>query len=250
MTGLLQGENLLFLHGAGGRGLIWQQQLLAFPRSVAPDLPWHPGPLRASGQSTPGTWGAARWGVNRYLAAVRAYLGPASAPRIIAGHSLGGAIALLWGLTVPREVRGLILMGTGARLRVSPVVLATLRAHYNRGLEQLIALWFSPLATPRLKEKSQILLRAVPPEVLIAELQAARAFDVSADVGRLNVPVLVMCGSDDQVTPPAASRQLHEKIPGSHLVIVEGAGHMVMLEEPHATNDAIRAFLQALDRNG
>lgn len=246
MTGLLRGENLLFLHGAGGRGLIWQQQQLAFPRSEAPDLPWHPGPSRSSGQSTAGTWGAARWGVNRYLAAVRAYLGPASAPRIIAGHSLGGAIAVLWALTVPREVRGLILMGTGARLRVSPVVLATLRADYNRGLEQLMALWFAPRADPRLKEKSQILLRAVAPEVLIAELQAAEAFDVSADVGRLTVPTLVMCGSDDQVTPPALGRELHEKIPGSRLVIVEGAGHMVMLEQPRATNEAIRAFLSML----
>lgn len=250
MTGLLQGENLLFLHGAGGRGLIWQQQLLAFPKSVAPDLPWHPGPSRPSGQSTAGTWGAARWGVNRYLAAVRAYLGRASAPRIIAGHSLGGAIALLWALTVPREVQGLILIGTGTRLRVSPVVLATLRADYNRGLDQLIALWFSPRAKPRLKEKSQVLLRTVAPEVLIAELQAADAFDVSTDVGRIGVPTLVMCGSDDQVMPPAASRQLHKKIPGSRLVIIEGAGHMVMLEQPRATNDAIRAFLSGLHGNG
>ncbi len=250
MTDLLQGENLLFLHGAGGRGLIWQQQLLAFPKSLAPDLPWHPGPSRPSGQSTAGTLGATRWGVNRYLAAVRAYIGPAPAPRIIAGHSLGGAIALLWALTVPREVRGLILMATGARLRVSPVVLATLRADYNRGLEQLVALWFAPQANRRLKEKSQILLRAMAPEVLLAELRAADAFDVSAELGRINAPTLVICGSDDQVTPPEASRQLHKNIPGSRLVIIEGAGHMVMLEQPRATNDAIRTFLQGRDGTG
>jgi pimeloyl-ACP methyl ester carboxylesterase len=181
---------------------------------------------------------------------VRAYLGPAPAPRIIAGHSLGGAIALLWALTVPREVRGLILMATGARLRISPVVLATLRADYNRGLEQLLALWFAPQANRRLKEKSQILLRAMAPEVLIAELRAADAFDVSAELGRLNAPTLVICGSDDQVTPPEASRQLHKKIPGSRLVIIEGAGHMVMLEQPRATNDAIQTFLQGLDETG
>lgn len=250
MTDLLRGKSLLFVHGAGGRGLIWQQQLLAFPKSIAPDLPWHPGPPPPSGRSIVGTWGTARWGVNRYLAAVRAYIGPASVPRIIAGHSLGGAIALLWALTVPREVRGLILIGTGARLRTSPVVLATLRADYDRGLDQLIDLWFAPRASPRLKEKSQVQLRTVAPEVLIAELQAADAFDVSTDVGRINIPTLVMCGSDDQVTPPGASRQLHKEIPGSRLVVVEGAGHMVMLEQPRATNDAIRAFLQGLDRNG
>lgn len=245
MTVDLPGEGLLFLHGAGGRGLIWQQQLLAFPTATAPDLPWRAG-ASSPAQSTTGAWGVAPWGVNRYLAAVRAYVGPASAPRIVAGHSLGGAIALLWALTVPREVRALILIGTGTRLRVSPELLQTLRADRDRGLEQLMALWFAPHAAARLKEKFHTLLRAVAPEVLIAQLEAAEAFDVSADTGRIAVPALVVCGADDQVTPPALSRELHEKILGSHLVIIEDAGHMVMLEQPRATNDAIRAFLNML----
>ncbi|MGQ0550592.1 MAG: alpha/beta fold hydrolase [Armatimonadota bacterium] len=245
MTVGLPGEGLLFLHGAGGRGLIWQQQLLAFPRATAPDLPWRAG-ASSPAQSTTGAWGAAPWGVNRYLAAVRAYVGPAPAPRIVAGHSLGGAIALLWALTVPREVRALILIGTGTRLRVSPDLVRTLRVDRDRGLEQLMTLWFAPHAAAPLKEKSHTLLRAVAPEVLIAQLEAAEAFDVSADVGRITVPTVVVCGADDQVTPPALSRELHEKIPGSHLVIIEDAGHMVMLEQPRATNDAIRAFLNML----
>ncbi len=241
MTGVARGDGLLFLHGAGGLGLIWAQQLLAFPKAAAPDLPRRAGGPSAGLPSRP-----ARWGVNRYLAAVRARVGPAPGPRIIAGHSLGGAIALMWGLTVPEEVGALILIGTGARFRVAPEVLAMVRADYKRGLAELIGWWFAAGTSARLKEKSHVLLRAVAPEVLVAELEAAQVFDVTRDVGRIAVPVLVICGAEDRVTPPSSSRELHERIPGSELVIVERAGHMVMLEQPMATNAAIRAFLQRL----
>lgn len=249
MTGVSRGEGLLFLHGAGGRGLIWQQQLLAFPKASAPDLPWRSATPTAERATIVGGSGAARWGVNRYLAAVRAGAGPAPAPRIIAGHSLGGAIALLWALTVPEEVGALILIGTGARLRVAPELLATVRGDYVRGLAELIAWWFAPATSPRLKKKSHLLLQSLTPEVLRAELEAAEAFDVTAEVGRIEVPTLVICGAEDRVTPPAVGRDLHARIRASHLAIVEGAGHMVMLEQPRATNAAIRAFLQRLDVN-
>lgn len=238
MTALLRGEGVLFLHGAGGRGLVWQHQLLAFPKAQAPDLP-----RRAGGHP------AARppWGVNRYLAAVRATVGPAASPRVVAGHSLGAAIALLWALTVPEEIRALILIGAGSRLRVAPHLLETLRADYEQGLEGLIGQWFAPRAPDRLKQKSRTLLRAVNPEMLLAELEAAEAFDVTADVGRIRVPSLLLCGADDQVTTAALSRDLHERMPGSYLVTIAGAGHMVMLERPRATNAAIRAFLARLE---
>jgi pimeloyl-ACP methyl ester carboxylesterase len=61
------------------------------------------------------------------------------------------------------------------------------------------------------------------------------------------VPALVVCGADDRLTPPRYSRYLHEQIRGSRLVMVEGAGHMVMLEQPQATNQALRDFLLRLD---
>ncbi len=242
MTRVASGEGLLFLHGAGGRGLVWQQQLLAFPRAAGPDLPGRAG-------SRPAGAGA-RWGVNRYLAAVRALVGPSPAPRIVAGHSLGGAIALLWALAAPAEIRALILIGTGAGLRLPPELLEEIRRDVERGLAQLVAQWFAPQTDSRLKEKSLALLREMAPEVLLAELEAVGAFDVTADLNRLTLPALVLCGADDRITPVASSRDLHERIRGSDLVIVEGAGHMVMLEQPRATNTAIRAFLERLDAEG
>jgi pimeloyl-ACP methyl ester carboxylesterase len=220
------GEGLLFIHGAGSRGIVWQLQLLAFPRATAPDLPGRTG------------------GADGYLDALRAEVGPGG-PRIVAGHSLGGAIALRWALRHPEEVRAIILIGTGARLRVAPAFLAGIKAGDPATVEQFGAAWFAPETPDRLREKSLALLRATP--VLLADLTAADGFDVMGEVGRLALPTLVMCGTEDRLTPVKFSQYLHDQIRGSDLVLVPGAGHMMMIEQPQATNGAIHAFLDRLD---
>jgi pimeloyl-ACP methyl ester carboxylesterase len=52
-----------------------------------------------------------------------------------------------------------------------------------------------------------------------------------------------MGGKDDLLTPPTYSEYLHKEIKGSDLVIVEDAGHMVMIEQPDAVNHAIEDFV-------
>jgi pimeloyl-ACP methyl ester carboxylesterase len=240
VSALSHGEGLLFLHGAGGSRFVWQHQALAFPRARILDLP--------------GRAGGAPSGVDGYLDAIRASLkldirGPA-APHVVAGHSLGSAIALQWALRYPDEVRGLILVGAGAKMRVNPAWLAGIAAGEREAIEEFGAWWFGPAAQPRLREKSLALLRATPPEVLLADLRAADAFDVMADLGRVAVPTLIICGADDRLTPVKFSRYLHEQIRDADLVVVDDAGHMVMLEQPGVVTAAIAQFLARLERTG
>ena len=243
----VDGEGLLFIHGAGSRALVWQLQLLAFPRAQAPDLPGHAGgsPQAVGVQGSVGPEGA-HPGVDGYLEALRAMLGPGR-DRIVAGHSLGGAIALRWALAHPQEVRALILVGTGARLRVAPPFLEGIRTGDPETIEQFGAAWFAPQTPARLREKSLLLLRAIPPPVLLADLLAADQFDVMGEVGRLSLPTLVICGAEDRLAPVKFSQYLHDQIRGSELVLVREAAHMVMIEQPRATNAAIRTFLERLD---
>lgn len=237
MNALTNGEGLLFLHGAGGRALVWQHQVLAFPRAQAPDLP--------------GRAGRAPSGVDGYLDALRSALAARTRedgePRVVAGHSLGAAIALRWALRHPDEVRGVILIGAGAKMRVNPVWLAGIERREASAIEEFGAWWFGPNADARLRDKSLALLRATPPEVLLADLRASDGFDVMAEVRRLTLPALIVCGADDRLTPVKHSRYLHEQIHGSELVVVQDAGHMVMLEQPQATNAAVAAFLARLE---
>jgi len=240
VSALTIGDGLLFLHGAGGRGLVWQHQALAFPRARTPDLPGRAG-------GTPS-------GVDGYLEAIRAALAAdvrgTTRPRVIAGHSLGSAIALRWALRYPDDVRGVVLTGAGAKMRVNPAWLAGIEKRDTSAIEEFGSWWFDPNADARLREKSLALLRATPPDVLLADLRAADGFDVMDDLGRLTVPVVIICGADDRLTPVKYSRFLHEQIRDSELVIVEDAGHMVMLEQPKATNAAIARFLARLDGPG
>jgi pimeloyl-ACP methyl ester carboxylesterase len=179
-----------------------------------------------------------------YVDALRASLSPG--PRVLAGHSLGAAIALRWALREPEDIRALIVIGAGAKMRVNPRWLEGLARRDAAAVEDFGEGWFAPATEVRLREKSLALLRDVPAEVLLADLRAADAFDAMADIGRLRLPVLIMCGAEDRLTPVKYSRHLHEHIAGSTLQIIEHAGHMVMLEQPRAVNAVIQAFLEGL----
>ncbi len=227
------GEGLLLLHGAGGRALVWQNQLLAFPRARALDLPGRAG-------DTPNS-------VEGFVGALRAACGT-GAPRVLAGHSLGGAIALGWALSHPGEVRALILLCTGARLRVAPQILEGVRAADTAVIAQFGAMWFGTNPPPRQREKALALLGATPPGVLLADLEAADAFDAMGELDALRLPTLVICGAEDRLTPVKYGRYLNERIAGSEMVTIEQAGHMVMLEQPRATNQAVRGFLERLEQ--
>ena len=75
---------------------------------------------------------------------------------------------------------------------------------------------------------------------------ACSKFDLTGELKKINAPVLVICGTEDKMTPPASSEQIAAGIAGAKLVLIEGAGHMVMMEKPAAFNDALRDFAAAL----
>jgi len=139
---------LVLVHGAGGVGRLWQNQLLAFPRALAPDLPGHPeGPGLSTIPDMAG-W-VRRFMEERGLNAC-----------VLGGHSMGSAVALQVALDAPGRLRGLILMGAGARLRVRQEVFDLIRADYEAAVEELLRWWFAP-GTPLeiRREGDRVILR-------------------------------------------------------------------------------------------
>lgn len=232
--GLIDGAGLTFLHGAAGRGEVWQLQALAFPRAQTPDLPGR------EGDETPKT-------VSAHLARIRPFLAMSA---VVVGHSLGGAVALQYALESPAGLRGLILIGTGARFPEAREWSGRL-AEAGGVTDALAALadrFYGPAALPRLKEKSLALMRARDPRVMRADFEAAGGFDVRDRLGGILIPVLVIAGTEDRVVEPRQAEFLHAHLPRAELVWIEGAGHMVMLEKPRDVNQAIRDFLERLPR--
>jgi pimeloyl-ACP methyl ester carboxylesterase len=213
--------------------MVWRLQLLHFKGSVAVELPGHP---TGSGFST----------IEDYASSVQEYVRNAAITEpVFVGHSMGGAIAMTLALT-GFKVRALVLVGTGARLRVHPTLLSKTNENYEEAAK-LIATWsVSPSSDPAIAERiAQELLR-VSPQVTLGDFVACDKFDRMTDVQKLACKTLVVVGADDRMTPVKYSQYLHEKIDGSTLVVIPGAGHSVMLEKHRMFNDVVDSFLNSL----
>lgn len=233
---------LALIHGAGASGQIWQHQLLAFPGAVAPDLPGHPAGAGLSTVAEMASW------LLGYLTAPAGSLPAQGADRrwVVGGHSLGGAVAIEAALAAPERFRGVILIATGARLRVRQQFFDLLAADYDAAVEELLRWWFASDAPARIVARARDALRAASPAVVHDDFWAAHHFDAMDRVDRIALPALIICGQEDRMTPVKYSEYLHGQIAGSELVVIPRAGHMVMLEQPRAVNEAIGAFLRRL----
>ncbi len=227
---------LLLIHGAGGSHLSWPPHLRRLPdlRVIALDLPGH-------GRSG----GLGFTSIAAYRDILRDFVDVLGLTRfVLAGHSMGGAIALDYARLFPERVAGLGLIGTSARLRVAPAILDGIRTDFAATTEQMMG-WMvgadfpanaRRLALQRLRESDR--------DVLHGDFAACDIFDLRAEIQGLTVPALIIVGEEDQMTPPKFSESLHASLPNSELHRLPNAGHMVQLEQPDRVTDLLARFVE------
>ncbi len=229
---------LVLIHGAGGSHLHWPRELrrLGITDVYALDLPGH-------GKSE----GVGRQSIAEYAARVLEWTRDAWVQRpILVGHSMGGAISLQAALDAPGAVSGLVLIGTGARLRVAQALLdgSAREETMTQAIEVFVDWSYSANAPRALRELSARTVRGTRAAVLHNDLMACDQFDVMKRLAEIRMPALVLCGSEDRLTPEKYSRYLADHLPDGRLVVLPGAGHMAMLEQPKAAAEAVLAFLR------
>jgi pimeloyl-ACP methyl ester carboxylesterase len=182
--------------------------------------------------------------IDEYRDAVyRALDGLETGACFVTGHSMGGAIAISLALAYPQLVKGLILVGTGAKLRVLPEILQDIKKEKERTVWRIVDLAFSPKADAALKQKNYEETMKCRAEVIYKDFNACDHFNVMDTAWAIKVPTLILCGTDDGLTPPKYSEYLHSQLQDSRLLLLEGAGHMVMWEKPERVNEAIEKFV-------
>ena len=233
-----QGTALLLVHGAAGSHLVWPGSLRRLPdmRVLALDLPGH-------GRSDP----PGRRAITHYATAVHAFLDALALPGVVvAGHSMGALVALALALESPPSLRGLLLMGAGARMRVTEALLGGWFDHSERAATFVVDNGFHS-APAALRRKVLAAMLAVPPPTAFNDFFACHHFDARPLLGGISLPTVVIAGANDHLAPPRFSAALADGLPHARYESIADAGHFVMLERPDEVAGLATAFLRSVD---
>jgi len=237
--------NLIFIHGAGEDGRIWDRQVARFgaaDRVLAVDLPG-----RHSRLSEP----AFTSHEENAKDVIRQMEKAGISRGVLIGHSLGGGVALIAALDHPDRLDGLVLVSTGARLKMHPDFLERARQraedpHASNEppvpLERTVGASVSPETVEWLRARAM----SAPPKTIYADFQANNSFDVMERLGRITAPTLVIGADEDRMAPPKFSEFIAQRIPGARLVILAACGHYPQVEQEARFNETLIDFLRML----
>jgi 3-oxoadipate enol-lactonase len=175
---------------------------------------------------------------------------------VVVGLSMGGYIALAFVRRYPESVAALVLADSRAEADAGESKdkrTAQQRQVRDTGTGGLIDTLAGALLSPDTMEKKPEIVQHTkrlmdnPAQGFIGALEAMKNRPDSTDsLVRIDVPTLVIVGENDTVTPPEASRKIHEHVRGSRLVVIPHAGHLSNLEAPKEFNQALEDFLTEL----
>lgn len=177
---------------------------------------------------------------------------------VLGGLSMGGQIVMEFHRTYPERVAGLLLADTspqqeteeGKRVR-NEMADRVLAEGLNPYAEEVLTKMVSPENVRTLPDVAAHVLgmmRTAPKEGAAAALRGrAERPDYRESLTRVEVPALVVVGTEDEFTPVADAELMHGLIPGSTLAVIEGAAHMPNLEREAEFNDVFARFLKEID---
>ena len=172
------------------------------------------------------------------------------------GLSMGGMIGQTLALGSPGLFSSLGLCDTSSRIpaEAKPLWAERIKTAETQGMQPLVEptinRWFTaPFVASHkdLVDRVRVMIRSTKPAGYAGCCQAISALDLTDKIAAIKTPTLIVVGEDDQGTPVAASRTMHEKIAGSDLVIIKSAAHLSNIEQPAEFTRAITGLLARVD---
>ena len=241
------GIPLVFLHGVGSDKSAWDPQLAHFGttrRAIALDYPGY-------GESDPlvERTGAPH---DQLAEAIIAALDSLGLDRVhLCGLSLGGVVAIAIAHRAPHRLASLILADSFAKHPDGQAIIArSLAASDNmRALASArVPVLVGSNSAPELVAQLIVVMAAIDAGAFRFGSAAVWPVDQRDRTLGIMVPTLILCGSDDRVTPPALSEELARLIDGARLELIPCTGHLPNLEKPAAFNAALNTHLDEIER--
>ena len=192
--------------------------------------------------------------LDSFDAMAAAALAVADRPFALAGHSMGGRVAMQVAATAPERVLRLALLDTGAHLPAPGEAesrLALVATGEREGIEAVIQAWLPPMLAPAHRENQALwgeiaaMQRRAGVDTLRRQQQALLGRrDGFAQLDKVKVPTAFITGALDGWAPREQHREMQARVPGSTLTVIDGCGHMAPMEAPEAVNQAFTAWLQ------
>ncbi len=228
---------IVFIHGAGGSHMHWTYQLESLGKehlAIAVDLPGH-------GQSQ----GNSADMISEYVDFLHTFSEHLiGSPFILAGHSMGGAIAQEFAHSFPEKLSGLVLAGTGARLKVLPAIIKTFAE--GNVFRELVNYLYGKNAPEHLLDITRKDMETVSPKVFFNDFTACNKFDMLDKLTEIKTKTLIISAGEDSLTPVKYGKYLANRILYSEMHMIKQAGHMMMLEQPQQFNKLISNFLAGI----
>jgi len=241
------GRPVVLIHGYPFNRSLWTEQVEALSstcRVIAPDL-------RGFGESD----AAATATMNEMAQDVAQLMDHLEITQAaIGGLSMGGYVALAFYKQFPSRVRALVLADTRAQAdseEAKQTRAQQAKKALDEGMAGIADSMLPKLLTPETVSKHPEIVKRVrdmmlktKPEGAAAALRGmAERNDQTDLLSKISVPSLILVGAEDAITPVADSEKMHQAISGSHLVVLENAGHVSNLERTEQFNDALLEFL-------
>ena len=239
-----RGRKIVFIHGAGGNGAPWHNQIDALAGKHSPvalDLPGHGRSSGVEGLMT----------IRDYADFIAHFMDALKfQSAVIGGWSMGGAIAMEFALRYPARAEALILVATSAKFPIPEDRVEHLRAvMMGRTGQSFVTEGFSKSTQQNnfgvIREMWMEQVKT-DPRVRYTDIRATKEVDLRDAISAIKKPTVILAGAEDPMTPPADAELINSKIQGSHLEIVPDAGHMIPVEQPVVVNDVIQEFLAEL----
>jgi pimeloyl-ACP methyl ester carboxylesterase len=231
-----EGEVLLLLHGLMGALSNWDGVVEEFSkkyRVIIPILPIYDQPLITTGVKSIAKF------VHKFI------LYKKITNFTLVGNSLGGHVGLIYVLAHPNMAKAMVLTGSSGLYENAFGGTFPRRESYDFIKEKVEFTFYDPKTAT--KELVDDVFQTVNDRHrvvrILAMARSAIRHNMRKDLHKIHIPVGLIWGKDDKVTPPEVAVEFNEFLPNSDLAWIDKCGHAPMMEQPEAFNKALKAFL-------